>query len=494
MSRRGWLLLGAFVAPLAIRTLWFYQGGYTRREPVASPDYTALRQASPPLGAAVSPAPPSPSADRVVLVDWAHQNRFDVTELEMLGAALGALGARFEVVSAGYDFSALPLEERLKYAAAYVVAAPTQEFTTSEVQAVTRFVERGGRLLVISDPTRGSAFFDIFGFYGGPALGDVAAANVLLAPHDLAFSEDYLYNLRRSEGNFRNVFLADFADLPITQGLNEVALYGARSVRTRSGAPVLVGDGYTYSSRTDRGGDLAAAALSPQGDALALGDLTFLTPPYHEVADNGRFILNLADFLLRGERLRGLEDFPYLFTQNVEIVESEALPLSADHLLALAAAQDALGPLGRQVRISAAASEGLDHVEFALFDSAEDVQTTLEALGVVLPADSDENKLTLPGFPPFDPTGVGVLLVSHDEDGTTLIIMAETDADLQSTFDLVTRRDLSPCFVVGAAAICQVGAADFGFEPNFDFTEPDITDFGTDLFLPTPTPFPIPTP
>ncbi|MGH2625911.1 MAG: hypothetical protein ACRDHY_04585, partial [Anaerolineales bacterium] len=63
MSRRGWLLLGAFVAPLAMRTLWFYQGGYTRREPVPVPDYAALRQASPPLGPAVSAAPSAPAAD-----------------------------------------------------------------------------------------------------------------------------------------------------------------------------------------------------------------------------------------------------------------------------------------------------------------------------------------------------------------------------------------------------------------------------------------------
>lgn len=490
MSRRGWLLLAAFVAPLAIRTLWFYQGGYTRTEPVPIPDYAALRQPSPPLGPAVSAGGPWPAADQVVLLDWAHQNRFDITEFEVLGAALGVRGARFEAVTAGYDFSALPLEERLKYASAYLVAAPTQEFTTSEVQAVTRFVERGGRLLVISDPTRGSGFFDIFGYYSGPAFGDVAAANALLVAHDLAFSEDYLYNLRRNEGNFRNVFLVDFADLPITEGLGEVALYGVRSVRTLSGAPVLVGGGYTYSSRTDRGGDLAAAALSPQGGALALGDLTFLTPPYHEVADNGRFIQNLADFLLGGGRLRDLEDFPYLFTQDVEIVESEALPLSAAHLLALAAAQDSLGTLGQQVRISEAPGEGLDHVEFALFDSAEDVQESLEALGVVLPGDSEDARLTVPGFPAFDPTGVGLLLVSHNASGTTLLLLAETDSDLQSTFDLVTRRDLSPCFVLGAAAICQVGAADFGFEPGFDFPEPDFTDLGTDFPLPTPTPTP----
>lgn len=490
MSRRGWLLLAAFVAPLAIRTLWFYQGGYTRSEAVPIPDYAALRQPSPPLGPDVSAGGPLPAADQVVLLDWAHQNRFDITEFDVLGAALGVRGARYEAVTAGYDFSALPLEERLKYASAYLVAAPTQEFTTSEVQAVTRFVERGGRLLVISDPTRGSGFFDIFGYYSGPAFGDVAAANALLAPHDLAFSEDYLYNLRRNEGNFRNVFLVDFADLPITEGLGEVALYGARSVRTLSGAPVLVGDGYTYSSRTDRGGDLAAAALSPRGGSLALGDLTFLTPPYHEVADNGRFIQNLADFLLGGERLRDLEDFPYLFTQDVEIVESEALPLSADHLLALAAAQDALGTLGQQVRISEAPGEGLDHLEFALFDSAEDVKESLQALGVVLPGDSGDGKLTVPGFPAFDPTGVGLLLVSHNAAGTTLLLLAETDSDLQSTFDLVTRRDLSPCFVLGAAAICQVGAADFGFEPGFDFPEPDFTDLGTAFPLPAPTPFP----
>lgn len=493
MTRRGWLLVAAFLAPLAVRTVWFYQGGYTRLEPVAIPDYAALRQASPPLGPAVSPVAAPPAAERVVLLDWAHQNRFEVSELEVLAGALGERGGRFEVVSAGYDFSALPLEERLKYATAYLVAAPTQEFTTSEVQAVARFVERGGRLLVISDPTRSAGVYDIYGFYAGPAYGDVATANALLAPHDLAFTDDYLYNLRRNEGNFRNVFFADFADfadLPPAQGLEEVALYGARSVESRAGAALLVGDGYTYSSRTDRGGQLAAAALAPGGGALALGDLTFLTPPYHEVADNGRLIQNLAEFLLGGERVRDLEDFPYLFTQNIVIVENEALPLTADHLMAFGSAQDSLGTLGREVTLSDQRLDGYDHVEFAVFDAADDVRAALDGLGVVLPGDHDENKLSLPGFPAFDPTGVGVLLVSHDEQGTTLFILAESESDLQGTFDLVTRRDLSPCFIVGAAAACQIGAADFGFEPEFSFPEPDVGEFGTELFPPTPTPIP----
>lgn len=492
MSRRGWALVVALLAPIVVRSLWFYQGAYARSLPVTTPDYSAFPQATPPLGPPVVPASSQPSAYGVVLLDWSHQNQFAVPEFGILASALAVRGARVEVASLSYDLSSLPLEERLKYADAYLVAAPTLEFTRSEVRAVAAFVDRGGRLVVISDPTRGSAAFDPFGFYLGPAFGDVAVANGLLAPHGLVFSDDYLYNVHRNEGNFRNVFLSQF-HFPRLEGdrrpgdipRGEVVFYGSRSVTTESGTPVLVGDGYTYSSRTDRGGSLAAGALSESENVLALGDLTFLMPPYNEVSDNAGLIDNVADFLVGGGRLRDLQDFPYLFAQPITIVPSDAFPLTADHLRSLAAAQIVLGALGQDVSLATGGAAETDSVVFALFDNPDAIRPYLVGIPLVFPSESQDGKLTVPGFPPFDPAGVGALLVSHGAGGTTLILLAQNSADLEATFNLVTTRDLSGCFVHGAAAICQVGA---GGSSGFTFNDTGFTDFGGELFLPTPSP------
>jgi hypothetical protein len=485
MSRRNWTLVAALLAPIVLRSLWFYQGAYARSLPVSTPDYAAIQQATPPLGPPLVAASSQPAAYGVVLLDWAHQNQFAVPELGTLASALADRGARVEVASLSYDLSALPLEERLKYADAYLVAAPTSEFTPAEVRAVAAFVERGGRLVVISDPTRGTAAFDPFGFYLGPAFGDVAVANGLLAPHDLVFSDDYLYNVHRNEGNFRNVFLRAATEDPVMAGIDSAAFYGARSITSLGGTPLLVGDGYTYSSRTDRGGELAAAAMDQTGKVLALGDLTFLMPPYDEVASNGRLVANVADFLIGGGRLRDMHDFPYLFTQPITIVPTDAFPLTADHLRALAAAQVVLGALGRNVSLASGGDAATDQVVFALFDNPEAIRPYLEGIPLVLPSESQDGKLTLPGFPAFDPTGVGVLLVSHGPGGTSLILLAQNSADLEATFNLVTTRDLSGCFVHAVAAICQVGAGGFS---DFTFQDSGFGEFGGELFLPTPSP------
>ncbi|MEX2029894.1 MAG: DUF4350 domain-containing protein [Anaerolineales bacterium] len=485
MSRRNWVLVAALIAPIVLRSLWFYQGAYARGLPVSTPDYASFRQATPPLGSPVSTASdPSPTYG-LVLLDWAHQNQFAVPELGSLASALANRGARVEVASLSYDFSALPLEERLKYADAYLVAAPTLEFTPAEVRAVARFVERGGRLVVISDPTRGSTAFDPFGFYLGPSFGDVAVANGLLAPHGLVFSDDYLYNVHRNEGNFRNVFLESATEDPITAGVDSAAFYGARSITSLRGTVLLVGDDYTFSSKTDRGGELAAAATDPSGNVLALGDLTFLMPPYDEVASNARLVENVAGFLAGGGRLRNMEDFPYLFARPIAIVPTDDFPLTADHLRSLAAAQIVLGSLGQDVSLALSGAGATDQVVFALFDNPDAIRPYLDGIPLVLPSESQDGKLTIPGLPPFDPTGVGVLLVSHNAGGTTLIVLAQNSADLEATFNLVTNRDLSGCFVHGAAAICQVGA---GGISGFTFNDTGLTDFGGDLFLPTPSP------
>lgn len=246
-----------------------------------------------------------------------------------------------------------------------------------------------------------------------------------------------------------------------------------------------MGDGYTYSSRTDRGGELAAAAMDPTGNVLALGDLTFLMPPYSEVASNSHLIANVADFLIGGERLRDMHDFPYLFTQPITIVPADAFPLTADHVRSLAAAQGILGALGQNVSLGSGGDAATDEVVFALFDNPEPIRPYLEGIPLVLPSESPDGKLDLPGFPSFDPTGVGVLLVSHGRGGTSLILLAQNSADLEATFSLVTTRDLSGCFVHGVAAICQVGAGGFS---GFSIQDSGFSDFGGELFLPTPSP------
>ena len=57
------------------------------------------------------------------------------------------------------------------------------------------FVRRGGRLLILTDPTRSAVSYDYYGYGSATVMADVIAANSLLAPYDIAFVDDYLYNM-----------------------------------------------------------------------------------------------------------------------------------------------------------------------------------------------------------------------------------------------------------------------------------------------------------
>ena len=61
------------------------------------------------------------------------------------------------------------------------------------------------------------------------------------------------------------------------------------------------------------GGVPDLVAQAEEGRVLALGDLTFMTEPYHTVRDNSRLILHIADFLTGAERSYVLADFPRFF-------------------------------------------------------------------------------------------------------------------------------------------------------------------------------------
>jgi hypothetical protein len=333
---------------------------------------------------------------------------------------------------------------------------------------------------VVLDPTRTGSGFDIFGFLILSASEDVSTANQLLESFDLSFSDDYLYNLMENEGNFRNVLLRDFGDHPLTVGLQTVALYAARSVQTVNGTPLLSGDAGTLSSLTDTGGGLAAAALGPSAQTLALGDLSFMTPPYDMVADNARFIQNLAEFLLGGERRPDLHNLPFVFSGPVSVVQSADFSLQAETLVALQGMSTALLPAGVSLTFPEAAPSEGDLLVLGLFEPDPELEELIEPLGLVLPAEASDGRLEAPGFGSFNPAGIGFVGLASSEAGATLVLLASDQAGLVSLLETVGLGLLSDCLISGTSALCQVGegaglgASDpLGFDLSFEETFSD---------------------
>lgn len=487
VSRILIIALLLLILPIAGRALWFYQGVYQRTTPVATPDYQNIVMPFPTLSTPPAPTKAELAMGRkpVVLFDQAHGGLYTLSELDALVQALTNLGSRIET-SAG----SVPLKDQLKSAQAYVVIAPTLPFTPEEISAINRFVEQGGHLLVVADPTReyGSGQFS-----DSPAYGSVDIANLLLASFSITFVNDYVYNLVENEGNFRNVYARPAAKTDLVRKVSRVALYSAHSINAAPDQVVMEGSDNTLSSKTDQGGELALAAASSNGRVLAIGDLTFLTPPYNQVADNGQFIQNLALFLSANERAHNLLDFPYLFKQPVALLLKQEEPLEKDSLKLVSQLQQNLEKLNVSMTIAEKPLVGSDLILFATFDHMDRLDEYLAPFHLKYsletaptPAETDQaeekpipaaemtptpattpsleeepsppaavgNAIEIPGFGQITTEETGLFLFSTKPERNTLILLGESNQELIGLAGLIATGSLTDCVIRETIATC----------------------------------------
>lgn len=180
------------------------------------------------------------------------------------------------------------LAKNLSYSTSFVVLSPASSFSTAEVKSVKEFINRGGRLLMLSEPIRESEI------------------NSLAAEFGVLFWNDYLYNLKENAGNFRYIYLKEFAEDNVTKGLQRVVFYTSGSV---FGNGIIFTDSDTYSSSKGEKGRYPVAVAAMDSRVLAIGDVTFLSEPYN-VMDNNRLIYNIADFLAPPAAVNPVESIP----------------------------------------------------------------------------------------------------------------------------------------------------------------------------------------
>ena len=307
------IVLAGILIVLVGRGFFFYSGFYSP-PPSEMPSYEHI---------AVPPAPSvafidsvSDNISQTVLIDLAHDNNFDVEELNVLMLRLisrdlaiklfeveGDLEEELlgeEEEEADQDEDALneekengeeedleeaelgeeeeELEEELLVASAFIVVAPQDEFSSEEKEAINEFVENGGKLLLIADPTRHSKI------------------NSLSLDFGLIFEPDYLYNMKKNEINYRNIFVTEFEENEITKNLEKIALYTTGSISSADNGIAFV-DQNTFSSLVETRRKLSPIALAEESKVLAISDLTFMTEPYNGALDNNKLISNIADWL-----------------------------------------------------------------------------------------------------------------------------------------------------------------------------------------------------
>ncbi|MCP4427462.1 MAG: hypothetical protein GY803_23480, partial [Chloroflexi bacterium] len=517
--RKGILFFIVFVlllaGPTAVRYLRFYELNSAVRD---APSFYDPKKIDPvPTPASADFVDEPEMGDGLVLLDMAHQNNFTVEDIAYLDGRLSARG--FELLP--YEGGDLGL--RLSAVNAFIVITPLSEFTIEETLAVARFVERGGRLLLVGDPARFNVIFDEENIFAEVIVEtDPIPLNSLANEFDIAFNGDYLYNTVENEGNFRNIILRreGFAEDDLADGLQKLAFYGAHSLRVgTSGEALITANDDTWSSATDRPGDLVLAATSRDGQVLALGDIHFLIQPYFTVFDNGAFIARIADFLTEptGRRF-ALGDFPYFYRNPAHLVYTGAPDLGPDAFDEIIALQDAFRRVDRDLALTAVPPKDADALYLGLYNQAEDVAEILTSSGISLTIDPPilpEAEMEEPDEPSlFDveedesDEETAVRLIQSDlgnvqMSGTSLILLDEEDgrrrvvvlaASAQGLENSVNRLlnlislnadyALSDCLVQDNLALCPSNVFDEAVEAEL------ISDETPDTPIEEETPFP----
>jgi len=216
----------------------------------------------------------STKGNRTVLIDVAHSNSFYLRDLNVLLSQIVFRNYTFRYFTSSSD-----LKSMLSNATAFVVISPMDGFSENEINAIKSFIEVGGKLLLIFDPSRAST----------------AEINSLSSDFKIVFSNGYLYNLKEAYDNYKNIIVKEFKSCNITKGLNEIVFFTACNIYTTDGIAFTSSD--TVSSESEKEGVYSTIAYVSSQGILAIGDQTFLTEPYCYSKDNYLLIQNIADFL-----------------------------------------------------------------------------------------------------------------------------------------------------------------------------------------------------
>jgi len=456
------LFLSLLALPFVVR--WFLYGRTTYQAPeipsVSSDDIVLST-------AAYNPYADQPTASNGrVIIDLAHENNLQIDDLTPLSQRLSARGAEIEMYT-GNDGS---LPELLRGATALVVVAPTGQFSADELDAIQSFVADGGRLLLAADPTRPATTEDEYYDLSSVLfpISAVPAANSLANLFGVSYFDDYLYNLNDNSGNYRNVrFEALDGDQPLFEGLDTLVLYASHSLRGGE-VTLLAGDAKTRSNVRTGESSLAAAVFAEAGRVLVMGDMTFMTSPYHTMADNDHFLSNLADWLAADGRAWDVRDFPYLFTRPVSLVQTFAEALDPEMLTESIPLQAAFEDAGLEAALRTAPDAGGDVLYLGLYDKTEPLDDILDRAGVTVdladgglePADdgtgaSPKDLVLVEDLGGFVAQNTALYIETHGADQRVLTVLASDEEMLVNAIARLVAADFSGCVSSGSVLVCD---------------------------------------
>ena len=334
-----------------------------------------------------------------VLIDKSHENNFETNEIDTLISRISLRNNKIELLE-----NANELQNKLRSANSFVIILPKKEFSKEEVDLIKDFSNKNGKLLLVGDPERKSNI------------------NSIANKFNIIFLEDYLYNLKENDGNFKFIFLKDFSKNEITKKLNKIALYTSCPILPLEKG-IAFTDENTYASSLEKNKFTPSVFLN---STLALCDLTFLNQPFNSAFDNNQFISNIADFLTKTDRKFNVADFPYFFKENVDIVTTN-LGLSGNAINL----KNSLSKTGINANIKRSLNASSDAIVIELFD---DFKATPISVAV------DENSFRINDLL-FNRKDSSLIYLSKGN-VTILTILANDKKAMEKTIEILESKEI----------------------------------------------------
>jgi hypothetical protein len=251
---------------------------------------------------------PGTTTEKTIVVDLSHGNNVDRASMDPLITALVAGGhdVRFFAGGSTSSFgssSAEALNRSLSSADAVIIANPVRGYTGAEVAGIEAFADAGGRVLLLGDPPESGSTASV-AVPGLPTSGSGTAAagqpNNVASQFGIAFGAGYLYDMEENANNFAYTYSSATSENDLSAGVDRAVLSDAVPIATSEATTtVLAGRNVSASATRDRGTYPVAVR---NGNAIAIGDTWFLSPEGATLADNERFVGNVASFLVAGEK------------------------------------------------------------------------------------------------------------------------------------------------------------------------------------------------
>jgi len=210
-----------------------------------------------------------------VLIDLSHKNDFWPNEIGTLLSELVEQGLKIRFINERQEL----MTSLSKEAKALIIINPNMPYNAKEIEKIIDFVRKGGKLILIYDPSRAYAVY----------------VNSIAIEFGVYFVDGFLYDMKKHFKIYRNIIITEFnSSTSLGRNLSKLILFTATHV-VSNGTIVAFTSNTTVLSTSEVAGIYSPIVVL--GNVIAIGDLTFLSDPYCYLADNRVFVKRLVEFI-----------------------------------------------------------------------------------------------------------------------------------------------------------------------------------------------------